>query len=339
MPIRNDIAVFSYRDFLGYDSEVHEEYKTHIAEIIREKLIDIDVENVEVYNMSGVKMHPDTNNRHNKKRLIIALNATVEPNSESVDIFFDDPPKVNNIEVDINTYLHISGSDTTTLIYSSEGMVLAEWHEEKYLLCILVDLFGLCNERRLSIFQNIMEEFNNKIWRYRHLKFSWIHTPDKEKLTDKVLQQIKDQKNSYLRELRRTADNMKDRCEQLRRDLRLNHDTMLQKQRIIETETIHLEQSQNKLVEELDIIVNHPKVKDLHIKENIFHIFTEHLDIYDENNQRYKGGEYEITIDMSTSQVRFFGKNCRQWVSGRQTTPIPMLMGIMEYPVSAQQQK
>lgn len=69
-----------------------------------------------------------------------------------------------------------------------------------------------------------------------------------------------------------------------------------------------------KIVNELSLILNHPTVLDIKIENNQISVYTDYIDIYDEEGRRFKGNAYRIIFDANYSAPRIFGtdpKYCR----------------------------
>ena len=64
------------------------------------------------------------------------------------------------------------------------------------------------------------------------------------------------------------------------------------------------------IINDLDLVCQLDKVKDIVFKDNIFTIFTNPLNIYDEG-VTYYGGNYQITINLANTEIKFFGDNPR----------------------------
>lgn len=70
-----------------------------------------------------------------------------------------------------------------------------------------------------------------------------------------------------------------------------------------------------KLSNELSLILNHPTVMDVRIESGRISVYTDYIDMYDEEGFRFKGNAYRIVFDLEYNAPNIFGldpKYCRE---------------------------
>ena len=82
--------------------------------------------------------------------------------------------------------------------------------------------------------------------------------------------------------------------------------------RIISNEEEYMDKVIENLINDLDLISKHEKIKDIRIIDDMFEIETNHLNIFTEQGDEYEGGEYTIKIRMDRVSVLFEGNNRRK---------------------------
>jgi len=152
-----------------------------------------------------------------------------------------------------------------------------------------------------------MKEFDKLVWIPKLYEFSWKFTQNKPNLTQSLVENIKRQKeiriNNDLMEIR----NLENKIREFKRNIKNFHENCAVRRRSVETEMAYMANVSNSLIKDLDSIVNHPKIKDIQIKENKFIVFTEPLIITSDQNKRYLGGEFRIEIKPENTEIRFYG--------------------------------
>lgn len=301
--IRN-IIVHKYRKPMGGSDRTHHLFEMRITEIMHRQLASLNISQVDVYNLDHEAHRFEAGNRD---RLVIFANATYRgaPDERT----FDEPVVINGMQTPHKNFLSTTGIEGNVVIYSQEGLELAEYSPRHNELNILFDVFGEYSTLACDIFSYIMRQFEEKVWFKKTLENSWKHTEDKEKLINCFVQQIKNQKSEAIESDKYRLRENERKIENYKEQMKHAWDAVLRLRRAIETETNNLDKASEQLVKDLDLIAELPKVKDLHIIDGIFHVWTEDIYAYSSEDKRYYIGECKFTVNMENTDVRFYNLN------------------------------
>ena len=292
------IDVHNYRQNFGGTSGNHEIWANHIRSTANQLLPDASSSRLEVYYMMGETY---SFNAGQPNRRFIAFG-----NAAHLDA---------NIKEEGSLYL--PHRPNTLHIMDENGFVQAEFDKNLWELWILFDVFKATNDTQFAVFDNILKELNRLYFYPLTLETSWVHTSDKTKLTAALIDQLKTQQESYLAEEKGRLDSMKDKVTRYQQEIKNLLDNIARTGRQIVQEEQQVGAVGDKLLKDLDLIVQHEKVKDLHIKDNKFIVYTNPLYMYTEKGERFYLGNMRIELEPNRSDVRFFGDNPRQgyWTS------------------------
>ena len=291
------ITINDYKVILGKNKDEHVQYARTLELLIPNLLKDADLETLDVYNLKGEK-HSYKAGDKEEKRVCIFGNATSNGADDDYDV------ELENQYGNITHFLQAKGDGLA--IMSPAGLTIAEWYEDQYTLNILFDIFSEYTSERLEILKHIMVELNRLVFIPKTYENSWKHTTNKDALTSRFVKRLKEQKESELYQARDQITSWERESRQHRQKIKSITDNLLSKRRYVETEAKNVEDVSIGLVKDLDLIIAHPKIKDLMIKDNKFIITTESLIINATDGRQYLGGEYRIEIITDNAQVNFF---------------------------------
>lgn len=313
MPNIGEIIVNEYRNSFGGSQTAHRQTEATIKRIITEELHSITMSKIDAYNI-GREAHTFNGTRAN--RLLIFFDGTFEGSPEKDDL--ESPAVINGVQTTHKKFLSPTGVENNVVITSEEGLELAEYSPRREVLNILFNLFGEYTEVEQDLFRYIMKKFEELVWYPKTLENSWIHSQNKEQLTARFTDRMKRQRAEDLERDRRSLRNNEQTVEDFRRELKRSYDNIYRLRRHIETEESNLNNVSSQLIKDLDLIVEHPKVKDLHIIDGVFHVYTEDIYCYASDNKRYYIGKCKFTMKLENTEVRFYNlNNARQgyWTS------------------------
>jgi len=303
MPI-NTISIHDYKTFLGANRGEHNQFRNELPQIIRNQVAELNIQDVDLYNLRE-EVH---NNGAGSigRRVCIFANATFTGEA---------PMVVNNVEDDeyFGFTRFIEPINKDTLIITSEGgLPIAEWSEKTHELNILFNIFKEYNQQSIDAFTHIMQKWNEQVWYVKSLQDSWKFTSDKDALTRSFTKKLEEQKERELRQAKEAIQTLENQIRDYARSIKTNSDSIGVKRRFVQVETENLKNVSLGLIQDLDLIINHPKVKDLKIKSGKFIVYTYPLIITSTKGKRYYGGEYRFELDPDQSDIRFFGNNTRR---------------------------
>jgi hypothetical protein len=256
-----------------------DEWKAFISETLPSVLPNLNVDQLDLFNMNGV----DSNIRTGTRSRLVVL--THHPISEG------------------------------TPITSKDGTVLATYIEEgnnKNQLNIHPDVFQAFDEEHKALFLSIMKGLND-LFLEREKDFSWKLTTKKEMLTKTFADALKASAEQQLHEDKRRVSTLESDIRTYTQEIKNKTDRRIQLLNNIENAQTRVEATKERVFKDLDNIIAHPKVTDLYIKEGIIHVHTAPIYAYhDKTGDRYYIGNMRITMNPQNTDVRFFGDNPRK---------------------------
>lgn len=308
MPI-NSITINNHKVPYGQNSTEADKFQSKLYDIIAQQLSPlINLNTIDVYNMNGSKKNY---NAGSENRAIIFANNTQEGASgEAVD-----------------TEIQMSGHTKTVkllppqgdgiLLTSENGIVIAEFNKQYNELNILFNIFEVYEVKALQFFKFILNQWYEVYWKAKELEHSWIHSQDKQGLTARFTDRLKQQNERVLREDKHQAQRYEQNIEEYKQKIKSNYDNMIRLRNKIEIDEKNLSNVSTQLIEQLDLIIAHPKVSDLHIKDGKFVLFIPDVYCYDDRGRRYYIGNFRVEIKIENTDVKFFGDNPRRsyWTS------------------------
>ena len=157
-----------------------------------------------------------------------------------------------------------------------------------------------------------MKEWVRLYWSRWAFKNSWVHTLDKAGLTARFIERVRAQQQSQLEsdkdQERRYASNIED----YKRKIKQYYDNMIRLRQQIALAEENANTASEKLIKDLDLIVAHEKIFDLHIKDGKFIIYVPKVYAYDEKENRYYIGNCRVEIQLESADVKFYGDNPRR---------------------------
>lgn len=198
------------------------------------------------------------------------------------------------------------------LIKDEEGCVIAEYRElianngdNMSQLNILID--ALKEPDNFDVFTYIIMQLNELVVKKFGQINSWKNTSSKQLIIDRLQRKFNTDKSETIRRLERNIRDKQARIEEYRGSLTEVFRGLQQSMRDLEKERSSDENVSDVVIKDLDILSKEEKIKDITITNNgEFEIYTNVLTIYDENNNKYYGGEFKILLDMINSSVKFF---------------------------------
>jgi len=326
-----NININPYQKLFGGNEETHRFLDEQIQRIIRETLsinestLDRTARGqltVDLYNLKG-QPH-DFGAGRPGKRIVIYINTTCF--SAEMEEKMELPCNISANGIFANTNaIHQTSTRESVSIFGQDNVVLAEWFEDKWELNILFDLFGesVHIQNALSIFQFIIYKLNELVFKPRQFENSWVHAHNKQVLSNRVMEQFKQNKERLLADEINRIRRLEEKVESTRRQLKSNYDQLQQTRRFVENEKQNTDNVCETLVRDLDLIAAHEKVEDLQIIDSKFHIFTIPLYFYTERGERFYGGRYRFTLNLENSEVKIFneGNNRRGYFSRHDPHP------------------
>lgn len=303
----NEVIVHDHKVIMGENADEHRKFKSDIIEKIFDVLEDsLDIRKIDVYNLNGELCDYRVGN---EERIVIYGNASRKGAGEEL-ITLDEPPKIDGIENDFTTFLQPNGAGV--VITSEDGIALAEYFRDTNELFILFNLFKEYNASALNIFGYILKQWDELVWRPIALENSWVYTSKKEELVKRFKELMVRRKKQQIEQDREQVKRYEDAIDEYKRKIKQLYDNLIRLRNQIEVEDKNLENANSKLIADLDLIVQHPKVYDLHIKDNKFIVYVPNVYAYDDDDNRYYIGNCRIEINLDNADVRFFGDNPRR---------------------------
>ena len=298
-----EVVHTNYRVQMGRSEREHNNIKSLIATIIVDNLTDSEVIRVENYNLNGQYVSLNT---ESEKKLFIVGNAAPKDDNICEDVTLLSPLLIAGQTNDFTKFLGPSTNKNNTIILSENNIPLAEYSTDCNVLYILFDLFGTYDVKHLDIFKYIICQLNDLVYKPRLLKYSWKNTPDKKQLSDSLLVSFSEAYAEQIRQDKRTVQEHREHIVVLTREIKVYVDRLNQRIRVLTANEENSDKLNTKFFKDLDLIITHPKVTDLIIKDGMYTVNTVPLRIYTDEGRIYQAGAFRITINMKTVDVRFF---------------------------------
>ncbi len=306
----NRIIINDYQQILCKDDNTNEILKQSLPLIIKNSLINLNANIVDVYNMPGISTNHSAGT---KDRICIFINECFKHSNNNYKTELESPKPINNIANNFTHFLKPINTDDTIIILSEHDIPLAEWRDTTFELDILFNLFDSPENlaAKTEIFKYIMTEFDRLVWLPKVKENSWIQTSNKDKLIAEMKDVFIKQRESLLKNEKTQIVDLENRISAYKREISNYCKTLFQKRRIIMQEENNIENISDNILKDLDTIVNNKKIKDITFNNGIFSVYTNPLYIHDKD-KTYYGGNYIINIDMNNTDIRFKGDNCRK---------------------------
>ena len=307
----NTVNVHAHRVILGQDAEQHSVLQNFVRDALRSKLSSLNIDTIDVYNMGG-KYH--THTVGNTHRLVFFLNASSKNNGETQAI---EPAITIGDEITpFNVVLQPSGEGI--IIVDANGVPIAEYIDKaeeggQHIVNVLFDVFSHDAPVNRKAFEFILTELERVAFFPKTLRNSWVHSQEKDRLTKRFTDRIKDAQTRNMRADKERMERMQHEIENYQREMKNRYDNVIRLRAQVELAEKQLKDVDEKLIKELDNIVAHEKIKDMHIKDGKFIVYTELMHFYhDQNGDKYRLGNMRIEIDPANTSIRFFSDNNRR---------------------------
>lgn len=309
------INVNAHREYFGRTEENHSKIARNIRSYISRILPEFMLETLDIYAMKGAKHSHRVGGR---RRHAWFINSTYLSNeNRDADVIEHQVPLAfGDVVTNITKTLPPSGQGI--IIKSTNGIPIAEWIESRdedgfKIFNILFDLFPDNADINYTAFEYIVNAFKNEVLAMRERRNSWIHSDQKEQLTQIFTESIKRGRTARIEDDKRQMRSYENAIRDYTTEIKRKSDQLIAMRIRVDADERNLNAVDEKLIKDLDNIVAHEKIKDLHIKNNKFIIHTVPLYFYDDREDtRYYGGSYRIEINPDNTDVKFFGDNPRQ---------------------------
>lgn len=283
-----------------------------LREVIRESLPSES--NVMVYAVESRKHQFSLNGNGNRLTIIIdATPSRTEGYSERNNIVVGGAP----IEFgkNIRTMPKITrGINNIVSILDDVGEQILHYDEQQNALYIPYKLMDLSNtpDVLVAVFKGMLDTYRTKVVDVRHLRYSWLQSPDKESLTETFKARLQGQALATVSEDKRSLSNAEEMIVEYMRKLKREHDKTIRLRKSIEVGEETSQNAVGKLLRDLDLIVQHPSFEDVRIKDGRITLITDEIYAWTKQDKRYHIGKFEIDVKMENTEVKFRGNNPRR---------------------------
>ena len=300
------IEVSDYKKHLGKNTDEHIQFKNWFLNELDGLLNHFRGNSAFIYNLKG-EYHTYKVGKKGDK-LIIFNNASVKGAV---------PPYKLNQEVIVGDYIYHFENDMLGLhgsgipIESDNGIPLAEFFKEDCQLNILYNVMDEYSEENLNIIKHILTSLN-AIFKEELLVNSWKHSKEKDKLIKKIKESTESMTTRLIRELKIKESKYKGDVAHYKLELKKAVDNLTFIMKQLEEIKDDKDTIAEKIIKDLDLILSCELIEDVFIENDLFKVYTKDLIITDDKGRRYKGGNFEITIDMKNCYVTFKGSLKKQ---------------------------
>lgn len=300
------IELNDYKKHLGKNINEHKQFENWFLNELEKLLNNFRGNIVSIYNLEGEYHSFHVGKKQNS--LLIFNNASLNDAA---------PPYKLDQEVIVGDYIYHFQNDMLGLhgsgipIVSDNGIPLAEFFIEDYQLNILYNVMDKYSEENLNIIKHILTSLN-AIFKKELLVNSWKHSEKKDELIKKIEENTILLTTTWLRDLQNKESRYKDDITHLKLELKRAIDNLTFVMKQIEEIKDDKDTIAEKIIKDLDLILSCELIEDVFIENDLFKVYTKDLIITDDRGRRYKGGNFEITIEMKKSCVTFKGSLKKQ---------------------------
>ena len=305
--LRRNIVIDDYKIRVGSNDDEYGTITNRIRSIIEHNIQEISSDTTaRLYNLGG-EYHTHKVGTP-KRKLIIFNNGSKIPTSRITKgnhiIIIDD-------WVLEKKYNKLSENTDCISIKDSNETIIAQWDKGNWQLNILLDLFTNVNEDDFTIFTYIMKQLNN-ILMEEGFDNSWKRTSDKSVITNTIRESISSTIERDKERLKRDIEDYRNSLDEYKSRIKVMSDALMLKMKHLESIDDVIDAKINNIMKDLDLIINNESIYDIKFENGIFTIYTNHLNITSDKDDKYNGGKFKIQLNMNTSDVRFFSDNPRK---------------------------
>lgn len=268
-----------------------------------------DLKGLRIFNMNGKQNRYHAGNRDS---VTIFLNATpntgnsqLPRNTEEYQTFF-------GIEVAHGLRLnHIADPEMQTLL-TPEGEVFGTYIKGDHDIYIHHDFQQYPDAKHLELLKATFTYIKEQILDKKGMENSWIHSADKENLLHKFKKRIIDTNKRSLEDDKYRLSDFQDKVQRYQRDLKSTYDNISRLMKSISAIEAGDVDVLEKLVKEMNNIAEHPRVTDLRIENEFITVTIPDIVATDKKDRSFYIGTFQVKINTSNSEVKFFGDNPRR---------------------------
>lgn len=282
-----------------------------------------DLKGLRIFNMNGAQKRYHAGNRDS---VTIFLNATPNTSAPKVPRDLNMFSTFFGIEVAHGQRLnHVQADDIQNLL-TPEGEVFGSYIKGDHDIYIHHDFQQYPNEKHLELLKVVFTYIKEQILDKKGMENSWIHTADKESLLHKFKKRIIDQNARNLEDDKYRLNDFQEKVTRYQRDLKSGYDNIARLMKTISAVEAGEVEVTDKLVTEMNNIANHPRITDLRIENEFITVTIPDVVAVDKKERSFYIGTFQVKINTSNSEVKFFGDNPRRshWTS---TDPHPHVNG------------
>jgi hypothetical protein len=191
----NNIYINTHKRELGGSSDAHRQYNRALVPILKNTLVDAELDDIQIYDIKG---EHHCYNAGNRRKLVIFINGTVRGAGDDVKLESAQP--IGGISNQFVNYLQPGNFENNIVIYGDAGTPIAQYNQNYNELNILFNLFNSYSETNVKIFEFIMKKLNELVFKPLTMINSWKSTTDRAGLTERFTRQVKDAKERFLRQ-------------------------------------------------------------------------------------------------------------------------------------------
>ena len=269
-----------------------------------------DLKQLRVFNMNAKRNRYHAGNRD---AMVVFLNGTP---SETQGMQPRDTvayPTMFGIEVAHGDRLTgLSRTGITQTLLTPEGEIFGTYIKEDHDIYIYHDYQQYPEAKQLALIEATFKYIKEQILDKKGMENSWIHSADKESLLVKFKKRIEDANKRNLSEDKSRLEDYTAKVAQYQRDLKSYYDQMARLMKQIEMVESGNSDVQSKLVKEMNDIAEHPRVTDLRIEGDFVTASIKDVIATDKKDRQFYIGNFQVKINTSNSEVKFFGDNPRR---------------------------
>jgi hypothetical protein len=269
-----------------------------------------DLSEIRVFNMNAKRKRYNAGTRDN---FCVFLNATPnERNTDATPRSVTAHPTMFGIEVAHGTRLASFTNDEAQTLVTPEGEELGVYIASKHELYIYHDFQQYPTPKLIQLLTETFKFIREQVLDKKGQENSWVHSTNKEAILKKFNDRITRQQQQALSSDKDRLAEFQQKVERYQRDLKSGYDNISRLMTSITAIESGNTDVQEKLVQEMNNIADHPRITDLRIEGDFVTVTIPNIVATDKHDRQFYIGNFQVKINMSNSEVRFFGDNPRQ---------------------------
>jgi hypothetical protein len=268
-----------------------------------------DLKQLRVFNMDKKRNRFHAGNRDS---MTVFLNGTPSTGARMQPRSLQTHPTMFGIEVAHGERLNPMADPCELALTTPEGEIFGVYIKDDHDIYILHDYQQYPEAKQLALIEATFKYIKENILDKKGMENSWIHSADKDSLLRKFKERIESQHRRNLEDDKHRLADFQEKSTRYQRELKSAYDNIARLMKTIDMIESGNSDVQSKLVKEMNDIASHPRVTDLRIEGEFVTVSIKEVIATDKKDRQFYIGNFQVKINTSNSEVKFFGDNPRR---------------------------